>query len=233
MPKGHIIIIAGILSLLFLTTGGESASITFDKTQWATGDMNEQYPSDSAGNVNNSHVDEFYYYERMPMCMLVIDDSLSGGSSSRTYDSTILMLVVAAEGLTGSDSMRIFGQRLTRQWSENGVSWSYYWASSDSSWDNAGGDINSLACMDTIIVDASLATYDTLYFHLDTGFVRYLIETDNFGWLMMAENIVDRGILQLYTEDVVTEAYQPVLTVYYTEGGQPEIMAGRRRRSAM
>jgi hypothetical protein len=192
--------------------------------------MNEQYPSDSSGNISNSHVDHFYYYERMPMCMLVLDDSLSEGSASRTYDSAILMLVVAAEGLSGIDSMRIFGKRLTRSWSENGVSWNYFWALPDSVWNNPGGDINDFPCMDSVIVDTGLSANDSLYFHLDTGFIRYLIETENLGWLMMAENMADRAILQFYTEDESTEAYRPVLTVYFTDGELGIKYLGRRRR---
>ena len=89
--------------------------------------------------------------------------------------------------------------------------------------------MNSSACMDTLIVDVSLDAYDTLYFHLDTGFVRYMIEEANVGWIMMAENIVDRAIVQFYTEDVATPAYRPTLKVYYTAGGPEALLAGRRR----
>ena len=206
-------------------------SMTFDQSQWSTGDMNEQSPADSNGIIANSHVDYFYYYERLPMYMTVLDDSLADGSSSRTYDSAILALAVAADGLAGNDSLRIFGKRLTRGWSENGVSWRYYWASADSLWTTAGGDINNLACMDTLILDTSVAVYDTLRFHLDTGFVRYMVETKNVGWLMMAENIIDRAAFQVYTEDVATPAYRPVLKVYYTEGGSQVTYAAKRRRS--
>jgi hypothetical protein len=190
----------------------------------------EQSPADSNGTTANSHVDYYYYYERLPMCMTVLDDSLGDGSSSRTYDSAVLALVVAADGLAGNDSLRIFGKRLARAWSENGVSWKYYWASADSLWTTAGGDINSLACMDTLILDTSVAVYDTLRFHLDTGFVRYMIETKNMGWLMMAENIIDRAAFQVYTEDAVTPAYRPVLKVYYTDGGGQVTYAAKRRR---
>jgi hypothetical protein len=210
-----------------------SESMTFDVSAWATGDMNEQYPSDSSGNISNSHVDHFYYYERMPMCMPVLADSLYEGSASRTYDSAVLMLVVAAEGLSGADSMRIFAKRLTRSWSESGVSWNYFWASSDSSWDNPGGDIDNLPCMDSLIVDTGLDANDSVYFYLDTGFVRHMIETENRGWLMMAENVVDRAILQFYTEDDNNAAHRPILTVYYTEGEEGEFTAGRRRRIAI
>lgn len=205
-------------------------SMTFDQSQWATGDMNEQSPSDSSGGVGNSHVDYFYYYERMPMSMAVIDDSLAAGSSSRTYDSALLSLVVAADGLSGTDSMRIFGKRLARPWSEYGVSWNYHHASADSAWDNAGGDINSLPCMDTIIIDTSVNAGDTLCFHIDTGFVREMIEGNNYGWLMMAENIVDRATFQFYTEDIATPTYRPVLTVFYTDGPAGPEFWGRRRR---
>jgi len=223
------------LPVVFLTVMCAAAtvvagSITFDQSQWNTGDMNEQYPSDSAGSITNSHVDHFYYRERLPMRMAVIDDSLVEGSSSRTYDSAVLILVVAADGLSGSDSMRVFGKRLTRDWSENGVSWSFYWASADSAWSTVGGDINSLPCMDTIIIDTSLSVNDTLVFHTDTSFVRYMVETDNFGWIMIAENIVDRATFQFYTEDIANEALRPVLTVYFTDGAQAETSPGRRRR---
>jgi len=186
--------------LVVLTVGATAATMTFDQSQWATGDMNEQYASDSGGAVTSSHLDDFYYYERIPMCMTVIDDSLGSGSSARVYDSAILVLVVTSEGLAGADSMRFFGKRLTRAWSENGVSWGYHHASSDSAWGSAGGDMNGSACTDTLIVDVSLDAYDTLYFHLDTGFVRYMVEAANVGWIMMAENIVDRAIVQFYTE---------------------------------
>jgi len=220
-----------VLLLAILAGKGAAASKTFDQAQWHTGDMNEQSPSDSAGNTANSHVDYFYYYERIPMRMAVLDDSLANGSASRTYDSAILALVVAANGLSGNDSMRVFGRRLTRNWSESGVSWTYYWASPDSAWSTAGGDVNTLRCMDTIIVDASAAVYTTLLLHLDTGFVRYMVETANYGWLMMATNLVDRGSFQFFTEDIGTVAYRPVLTVYYTDhaaGG----LASRRRHAA-
>lgn len=229
MRKSLLLLVLVLLSIAHsaLVT---AATMTFDQSQWMTGDMNEQAPADSNGIVTNSHVDHFYYYERIPMCMSVIDDSLGDGSPARTYDSAILAMVVASEGLTDSDSMRLLGRRLTRGWSENGTSWTYFHASPDSSWTIAGGDVDGQPCMDTLIIDASVAAYDTLYFHLDTGFVRHLIEQDNFGWLMMAENIVDRAIFQFYTEDVATAAYRPKLTVYYSEGTPGPEWAGRRRR---
>ena len=223
----------GLITLWLLALHALIAAepMTFDQSRWATGDMNEQSPADSNGTATNSHVDYYYYYERLPMCMTVLDDSLTEGSSSRTYDSATLALVVAADGLAGNDSLRIFGKRLTRVWSENGASWSYYWASVDSTWTTAGGDIDDLACMDTLILDTSVAAYDTLRFHLDTGFVRYMVETKNVGWLMMAENVVDRAAFQIYTEDAATPAYRPVLKVYYTEGGGQVTHAAKRRRS--
>jgi len=221
------IVALGMLVVMPVSATGEA--MTFDQSQWATGDMNEQYASDSGGAVTSSHLDYFYYHERIPMCMKVIDDSLGAGSSARVYDSAILALVVTSEGLAGADSMRFFGKRLTHAWSENGVSWQYHHASSDSAWGSAGGDVNGSPCMDTLIVDVSLDAYDTLYFHLDTGFVRSMIEAVNVGWIMMAENIVDRAIVQFYTEDASTPAFRPTLTVYYTEGGSEAAVAGRRR----
>jgi hypothetical protein len=216
-----------------LAAVASAESMIFDQSQWATGDMNEQYPSDSSGDVSNSHLDHFYYYERIPMCMTVIDDSLAEGSSSRTYDSAVLALIVAAEGLTAADSMRLMGRRLTRFWSESGASWSYHHASPDSAWDNAGGDVNNLSCMDSVIIDASVNPGDTIFFNLDTGFVRDMIESDNFGWLMMAENIVDRAVFQIYTEDAGTPEYRPVLTIYYTDNQAASSRSFRRRRMMM
>jgi hypothetical protein len=226
-------IIAAVLLILWLyypTDRAVAESMTFDQTRWITGDMNEQAPSDSNGTAANSHVDYFYYRERLPMCLAVIADSLAAGSSSRTYDSAVLALVVAASGLAGSDSMRIFGERVSRPWSEGGVSWTYHHASPDSDWSAAGGDVDGQPCMDTIIVDQSVTTYDTLYFHLDTGFVRSMVEQVNHGWMMMAENIVDRATFQFFTEDVSSEAYWPKLTVYYSGGGEQAVYTGRRRR---
>jgi len=204
----------------------------FDQARWATGDMNEQAPADSSGAIGNSHLDHFYYRERIPMCMTVIDDSLGEGSSGRTYDSAVLAIVVAASGLAETDSLRLFGQRLTRPWSENGVSWNFHHASTDSAWNSSGGDINTLNCTDTVVVDTAVDIDDTLYFHLDTGFVRHMVETDNFGWLMMAENIVDRATFQVYTEDTGEPSRRPVLTVYYSEEAPGVVMPGRRRRLA-
>lgn len=233
MRNRGILLLPIILVIQISAVAIRAESMTFDQSQWATGDMNEQAPSDSGGGVTNSHVDYFYYYERMPMCMTVIGDSLAAGSSTRTYDSALLSLVIAADGLSGTDSMRIFGKRLVRLWSEYGVSWNYHHGSVDSAWNVAGGDINSLPCMDTIIVDTSVNAGDTLCFHLDTGFVREMIEGDNYGWLMMAENIVDRATFQFYTEDVATPAYRPVMTVFYTEGtAEPGICPRRRRLTA-
>jgi hypothetical protein len=231
MNNCAVLVIVGLLSVTAFTSGAGAESMTFDQSQWSMGDMNEQYPADSSGGSSNSHLDHFYYYERIPMCMIVIDDSLGDGSPSRTYDSARLFLIVAADGLSGVDSMRLYGRRLTRPWSEYGASWNYYHASSDSAWDNAGGDFNSLSCIDTIIIDTSINSGDTLLFHLDTGFVRHLIEIDNFGWIMMAENIVDRSIFQVYTEDESTQAYRPVLTVYYTDGQAAPDNVYRRRRA--
>jgi hypothetical protein len=225
-------LILAILLLMSLGLPGPaiSASMMFDRTQWVTGDMNAQAPADSDGNVSNSHIDDFYYYERIPMSMPLLGDSLGEGSSARTYDSAVLMLVVAADGLSGSDSMRIFGLRLTRPWAENGVSWNYHHASPDSVWDNPGGDFSDLPCMDTIIIDTAFEIGDTLRFHPDTGFIRDLIENNNFGWLMMAENIVDRATFQVYTEDDAVSAHWPALMVFYTEGEANPVWAGRRRR---
>jgi hypothetical protein len=127
--------------------------------------------------------------------------------------------------------MMIYGRRLTRDWSEDGVSWTYHHASPDSAWSTAGGDINSLPCTDSIIIDTSVAAYDTLLFHLDTGFARHMIEIENFGWIMIAENIVDRAVFQVYTEDTGTEANRPVLTIYYTDGSEETVFTGRRRRT--
>ncbi len=205
-------------------------SMRFDQGAWMTGDMNEQSPADSMGTSPNSNVDHFYYYERLPMCMAAIDDSLASGSSARTYDSAVLGLVVAVSGLSGADTMLIFGKRISRPWSEDGVSWAYHHASPDSAWTTSGGDVNNLPCTDTIIVDASIVPTDTLYFHLDTGFVRSMIGQDNYGWLMMAENVIDRGAFQFYTEDAGTEAYRPTLVVYFSDGGAESIFVGRRRR---
>lgn len=231
MPKSLLLLVLLLVSIAHSSVV-KAATMTFDRSQWMTGDMNEQSPADSNGTNPNSHVDHFYYYERIAMCMSVIDDSLSDGSPARTYDSVILAMVVASEGLMDSDSMRLFGKRLTRNWSENGTSWTYFHASPDSSWTTAGGDIDGQPCTDTLIIDVTVAAYDTLYFHLDTGFVRHLVEQDNFGWLMMAENIVDRAIFQFYTEDTGTEAYRPTLMVYYSDGTPEAVLAGRRRRSS-
>lgn len=226
-------LIVGVLlmvSVHFPAAYAEAESMTFDRAAWMTGDMNEQTPADSLGTGSNSNVDHFYYYERMPMCMAAMGDSLGSGSSARTYDSAVLALVVAVSGLSGDDEMRLFGKRIFRAWSENGVSWTYHHASPDSAWTTSGGDINGLPCTDTLVIDAAVVPYDTLYFHLDTGFVRFMIENVNFGWLMMAENIVDRATFQFFTEDVTTEAYRPNLTVYYSDGSAVSVYAGRRRR---
>lgn len=219
-----------IISLYYPTEGAVAESMMFDQSRWMTGDMNEQAPSDSNGTAANSHVDYFYYRERLPMCLPIIDDSLAAGSPSRTYDSAVLALVVAASGLADSDSMRIFGKRISRPWSEGGVSWTYHHASPDSEWATAGGDVDGQPCMDTIIIDQSVAAYDTLYFHLDTGFVRSMVEQVNRGWIMMAENIVDRGTFQFFTEDASSEACWPKFTVYYSGGGEQVVYNGRRRR---
>jgi len=222
-----------ILVVVFACCHGDRAaaeSMTFDRTAWMTGDMNEQAPADSMGSSSNSNVDHFYYYERLPMRMAALGDSLASGSSARTYDSAVLALVVAMSGLSGSDSMRIFGKRISRPWSENGVSWTYHHASPDSAWQTSGGDVTNQPCTDTVIVDVSVLTYDTVYFHLDTGFVRSMIEDADYGWLMMAENIVDRATFQFFTEDIGTESYRPSLTVYYSEGGSEPVSVNCRRR---
>ncbi len=222
-----------LILLFLLPTSAGAESMAFDQSKWETGDMNEQYPSDSSGSIGNSHLDHFYYYERIPMCMPALADSLAEGSASRTYDSAVLLLIVAADGLSGADSMRIFGKRITHRWSENGVSWNHYWASSDSLWNNAGGDTDNQPCLDTTIIDTAVSGYDTLRFLLDTGFVRRMIEYDNFGWLMMAENIVDRAIFQVYTEDDPVEEHRPELTVYYHDGGSPPSSISHRRRLSL
>lgn len=217
-------------ALNYPTDPAVAESMTFDQSRWITGDMNEQAPSDSSGTAANSHVDYFYYRERLPMSLTIIGDSLETGSPSRTYDSAVLALVVAASGLADSDSMRIFAKRISRSWSEDGVSWTYHHASPDSGWASPGGDVDDQPCMDTIIVDQSVTAYDTLYFHLDTGFVRAMVEQVNDGWMMIAENIVDRATFQFFTEDASSEAYWPKLTVYYSGGGEQVVHAGRRRR---
>ncbi|MCP4566992.1 MAG: hypothetical protein GY841_05365 [FCB group bacterium] len=206
--------------------------ITFDAADWETGDVNEASPADSNGSSTNSHIDDFYYYERIPMRMISLADSLSEGSSGRSYDSAVFSLVVASQGLSGADSMLIFGRRLSHDWSESGVSWQFYWASTDSAWSVAGGDFNSQSCTDTVLIDAAVEGLDTIYFHLDTGFVRVMIESADYGWLMMAKNLVDRGTFQVYTEDVANEAYRPTLTVYYSDGGPEERVLARRRRES-
>lgn len=230
MRKIMAAVVLQIMSLYFPPEYAHAESMTFDQAAWMTGDMNEQAPADSMGTSPNSNVDYFYYYERLPMCMAAMADSLASGSSARTYDSAVLALVVAVSGLSGDDVMRLFGKRISRAWSENGVSWTFHHASPDSAWGTSGGDITSQPCTDTILADASVAAYDTLYFHLDTGFVRSMIEQVDYGWLMMAENIVDRATFQFFTEDVATEAYRPRLTVYYSEGGAVSAFVGRRRR---
>ncbi len=217
-----------IIALMAIGASAKAASMTFDQAQWQTGDMNEQAPADSNGTIGSSNVDYFYYYERVPMRMAVLDDSLAAGSAQRTYDSAILAIVVAQSGATGNDSMRIFARRLSRDWSENGVSWNYNRALPDSQWTTPGGDIAAGACSDTIIIDANTPVYSTLRFHLDTGFVRSMIESINYGWLLSATNLVDRFPFQIYTEDCTTPAYRPILTVYYTSGSQAA--AGARRR---
>ena len=144
-----------------------------------------------------------------------------------------MTLVVASEGLIDADSIMLYGRRIARSWYENGVSWTYFHASADSAWLTAGGDVNTLPCTDTIIIDTSVRVFDTLRVHLDTGFVRYLVESDNCGWLMMAENIVDRATFQVYTEDAPSEAYWPALTVYYSEGAPLAALPPRRRMISM
>jgi hypothetical protein len=231
MPRRAGVILALIAALMAMGTALEGASRQFDQAQWQTGDMNEQSPADSAGTATTSNVDYFYYYERLPMRMAVLDDSLAAGSSGRRYDSALLALVISQNGATGNDSMWVYARRLTRNWSENGASWNYFWASSDSGWTTPGGDVSTERCSDSIMIDAAIAAADTLIFHLDTGFVRFMIETANYGWLMMVANKVDRFPFQLYTEDCTTPAYRPVLTVFYTETASPAI--GSRRRAAV
>lgn len=228
MPKRGTVILSLVAVLAVMAAALLGAAMQFDQTQWQTGDMNEQSPAESAGTVGTSNVDYFYYYERIPMRMAALDDSLAAGSAGRRYDSALLAIIVSQNGAAGNDSMRIFARRLTRNWSENGASWSYYWASSDSDWTSPGGDINTERCSDTVMIDAAVAAADTLIFHLDTGFVRSMIETANFGWLLMAANVVDRFPFQVYTEDGPAPAFRPLLTVFYTESAPPA--AGQRRR---
>lgn len=227
--RPHPVIIHAILLWLFVGLL-QAESMTFDQSAWETGKMDQQFAEDSNGTATVCNVDCYYYHARMPMRLSILADSLQEGSSNRTYDSAVLLLTVGSEGLTETDEMRLFGKRLTRNWSENGVSWTYYWASIDSAWTTAGGDYSSESCTDTIIVDSNTVKKDTLYFHLDTGFVRSMIESTNFGWLMMAENIVDRAVFGFYTEDEWDETMNPRLTVYYTDGGQVAVLPGRRRR---
>jgi len=207
-------------------------SMTFDRTQWRTGDMNQQAPADSNGAAAYVHIDDFYYYERLPVAMPLLSDSLRDGSSQRCYDSAVFSLVVSLSNLSGSDTMIVFGKRLTRPWSEDGVSWLYHHASPDSAWTTAGGDFAALPCTDTLLIDAATQVYDTLIFHLDTGFVRSMIEGADYGWLMMAENLVDRAVFQVFTEDYADDNYRPCLVVYFTDNTSPETpLAVRRRRS--
>ncbi|NMC42754.1 MAG: hypothetical protein GYA46_02450 [candidate division Zixibacteria bacterium] len=231
MPKRKGFILSMVAALAAMTAALAGAAMQFDQTQWQTGDMNEQSPADSAGTVGTSNVDYFYYYERIPMRMPALNDSLAAGSAGRRYDSAVLAIIVSQNGAAGNDSMRIFARRLIRNWSENGASWNYYWASSDSGWSSPGGDITAERCSDTVMIDAAVAAVDTLIFHLDTGFVRSMIETANFGWLLMAANVVDRFPFQVYTEDCTNPAFRPFLTVFYTESAPPA--AGHRRRIAL
>jgi hypothetical protein len=223
-----------VLLMIFLfsvwATTAMADSMTFDQTVWETGKMDEQFVSDSNGTATVCNVDYYYYYARMPLRLAILADSLADGSSGRTYDSAVLLLVVGSTSLSGSDEMRIFGRRLSRNWSENGASWTYYWASIDSAWSSAGGDFNSDPCTDTVLIDTSISTDDTLSFYLDTGFVRVMIESTNNGWLMMAENIVDRVVFGFYTEDESNEDFKPRLTIYYTDGGPVSAPFLRRRR---
>src|SRR5512136_1588380 len=129
MPRRMGIIPVMIAAMMALAASLAGASKQFDQAQWQTGDMNEQSPTDSAGAAATSNVDYFYYYERIPMRIVILDDSLATGSSARRYDSALLAVVVSQNGAAGNDSMRIFARRLTRDWSENGVSWNYFWAS--------------------------------------------------------------------------------------------------------
>jgi hypothetical protein len=228
MSKRSGSILWGVLCTIWICGSLSATEMRFDQTQWQTGDLNEQAPADSNGSITNSNIDYFYYYERMPMRMAVIDDSLAAGSSGRRYDSAVLAVVVAQIGASGNDSMLVFARRLTRNWSENGVSWNCFWGSSDSSWTTPGGDLNSERCSDTIMIDAAVPVYDTLIMHLDTGFVRFMIETANYGWMMMAANKVDRFPFQLFTEDCATVAYRPILTVYCSDS-TPSAVGHRRR----
>lgn len=206
-----------ILMLLFLIAPAWSASdsMKFDVTQWATGDMDEGAPNDSNGVVIASHVDYYFYYERIPMRQDVLDDSFTVISATLTYDSAILTMTVAQNGATAdpADQMRIFGLRLTPAFVENQVSWNR--RNETTPWTLAGGDVAAGSCTDTILVDINNTVNSTIHFHIDTGFVRYMVETTNIGWQLRAENITDRFIFQLYTEDFSTVGYRPVLTVYY------------------
>lgn len=225
------VILLLLMSGLVVTAGADS--MTFDQLQWETGRMDEQYSSDSGGTQTATGVDYFYYYARLPMRMPLLDDSLSAGSSGRTYDSAILQIVVSLNGSVADDQMRIFTRRLTREWYENGVSWDCFYADVDSLWSVAGGDFNSFAASDTFLIDTSIAVGDSLYFQIDTGFVRLMIEWDNRGWLLMAENIVDRAVFNIYTEDEATASRRPKLTVYYTDGSAPDAIVARRRRNIL
>jgi hypothetical protein len=205
-----------IMMLLLAASAWGVNSMKFDVTQWATGmmDADPTLQGDSNGTKTANYLDYYYYYARAPMRLDCLDDSLSAGSSDRTYDSAVLMLVADhfADSLNAY-TMRIFAKRLTSSFTENGVSWLR--RSTANAWTTPGGDVGS-GCSDTIVVDSSYDRFDSLYFHIDTGFIRYLVEIDNIGWLMMAENIVPRFPYSVCSEDNATAAYRPKLTVYYT-----------------
>lgn len=121
-------------------------------------------------------------------------------------------MVLGTIGPVTPDEMKIFGKRLSASFTENGVS--YLRRSTAAAWTTPGGDVG-VGCTDTLTITAADLVNDTIYFHIDTGFIRYMVETDNIGWLLVAENVVDRFPFQICTEDHTTAAKRPRLTVYY------------------
>ncbi len=115
--------------------------------------------------------------------------------------------------------------KVTQSWSEGtagcggtvdvDASWDYY-NGSGNSWSNAGGDFDSSAISNSILVDGDLEAF--IDFDINASVVQSWLDNPsaNYGVILKADNEDTDNYASVYSSEETDIEYRPKLTVYYT-----------------
>jgi len=235
MRRWIIILVLMSTSMLVMISNARAVDSTrydgspADTSKWSISGADEQNPTTIYLYDTEMNIDYNYYSARVFLRLEELQNDLGAGSSSRTYDSAILRLVLTTINFGAGEELRYFARDITiGTWNQDSTSWDS--ATQDIAWSTPGGDLGSVRS-DTFNITDAATIGDTFALYLDTGFVRSMIEQNNYGFCVLAEAVSGNAISFFGANQNSTQSRRPVCTVYHHETGPGEAAKpGRRRR---